>query len=170
MTRSFLFFIAFVSNTVIATEDAQVVVDDILFLYDAEKQWNEYVRNSVRSTRESLTYPELYQEELDSWLTDQLSWSNVEPIFREELSTRYSIEQLQEMAESLRDHPSGYPDDPNARAYGPELFNLGVYVARQVYPPLTSRLNQLKAQFETVPHTANPEVGRSAQEAPRAIE
>ncbi len=170
MTRSLLFFIAFVSHVAAATDDAQVIVDDILFLHNAEQQWNEYARNSVRSTRDSLTYPELYQEELDSWLTGPLSWSSVEPIFREELSSRYSIEQLQEMAESLRDYPSGYPDDPNVKAYGPELFNLGVFVARKVYPPLTSRLNQLEAQFEMEEHMAHPESGHSTQEESRAIE
>ena len=132
-----------------ATDQQDIYIDEIMHFHNAEGRWAEYVEDSVKQRLDALVYPELYREELDSWLEHELSWSSVEPLFREKLKARYSLDDLYQMAESLREHPSGYPQNSAVKGVGPVLFNLGVEVAREVYPPLLVRFNALKERYES---------------------
>lgn len=67
------------------------MVDEIFYLHGAKERWNEYTQSSVQQMRENLTYPELYQQELDSWLANELSWESVEPMFRDKLKRQIPL-------------------------------------------------------------------------------
>lgn len=167
-----LFFL--LSNLAIsATDMADPVIDEIFFLHSAEERWSEYAQRSVDQHRENLTYQEFYQEELDSWLVNELSWENIEPLFRERVKAQYSVDELADIVETLREVPSGYTTDSGRKSYGPELFNMGVAVAQSVYPALMARLATLREQYEpqdmkdTPPE---PEASRpTPQSAPESI-
>ncbi len=148
MLRTCLLPLALVCSLVSAADELDMVINEIFFLHDAESRWNQYAADSVRQKREAMVYPELYQEELDGWLQNELSWAGVEPLFRNEMKSRYTVDELLKIADSLRDNPSGYPEDSNVKGYGPELFNIGAAVAQQVYPSLNARLAELRARNE----------------------
>lgn len=169
MIRILLAISILVSSAARAADEADVIIDEILFLQNAEMRWNDYATNSVDQRRESLTYPELYQEELDSWLANELSWASVEPLFREEVRARYTMPELQKMVDSLREFPSRYPEDHSVRSYGGSLFDIGVAVAQKVYPPLNARLADLREQYEPSFELPNgSEGGRISHPMPEA--
>lgn len=144
----FIVFLFFSNLAISAAVGADAIIDEIYYLHGAEERWRIYANNSVEQQKDTLTYPDLYQAELNSWLTNELSWKNVEPMFREKLKLQYSSNELIEIAESLRETPSGYPADFSQKGYGPALFNIGVAVAQAVYPALIARLDELRQQYE----------------------
>lgn len=148
MFRALLLLFMAALSPLTSADEVDGVIDEIFFLYDAEARWSSHAANSVRQRRESLKYPELYQHEMDRWLQNELSWNSVEQIFRNELRGRYTTEELVNIAQTLREYPSGYSDDPSRKSYGSELFQIGAVVAQRIYPPLLARLANLRSEYE----------------------
>ncbi|MEM1154175.1 MAG: hypothetical protein AAGI44_08535 [Pseudomonadota bacterium] len=139
------------SLTAIASEEADVWINEIFFLHDAEGKWREYAERQIHSYYNVVTYPEQYQAEFDSWLANDLAWINVEPAFRAKLKATYSNEELMAIVESLRQYPSGYPKDPAIRGVGTQLFNIGVEVGNPIYMRLSHEFSTLRQQYEPPP-------------------
>ncbi|MEM1152504.1 MAG: hypothetical protein AAGI44_00080 [Pseudomonadota bacterium] len=150
------------SLSAVASDEADIWINDIFFLHDAEGKWREYAERTISDYYEAVTYPEQYQAEFDSWLANDLAWINVEPAFRTKLKATYSNEELMAIVESLRQYPSGYSNDPAIRGVGKQLFNIGVEVGNPIYMRLSGRFRELRQRYEPPQPWSGPGISREA--------
>lgn len=145
------------------SDDSDPIIDEIYFLYNAQEQWTDYASRSVRQRKEGLEFPELYNHELDSWLVNELSWENVEPMFRKRLKSEYSVGELSNMSEFLREASYGRPVETGEVNYPGRLFNIGVAVAQVVYGQLIPRLERLQEEYEVPDGMVDVEIDEPAE-------